>query len=414
MLANGAYQMALVERLAFNRIATSPEEARAAQILADEVRALGGEPVIEEFPIPRWEISCAKLTVTAPYTAEIPVIGIGRSGSTPEGGLEAELVYVGRAEENDLRNVAGKIILMEALSYDVWKRVAACGCAGFLVLNGNYFEDESTNDIPCNCLRDSFLRFGKIPGMNLRTCDALDMVKRGAARVRMELTQREYTANSRNVTAFIPGTDKADEIISYTAHLDSVPYAPGAWDNASGCADIMAAFRHFMANPPRRSLRFVWCGAEEVGLLGSQAYAAAHPEEMAKIRFGINVDMTGPALGYDRAITTADKALVDYLAYMARECGHTLEITRTIHPSDSTPFADAGVPTLTFNRWGRAAGHSRHDFAIPLSAQAFAGFWDFQIAFAERIVNTEVVPVPREIPEDLKKELDHYFHRDEN
>ena len=73
---------------------------------------------------------------------------------------------------------------------------------------------------------------------------------------------------------------------------------------------------------------------------------------------------------------------------------------------------DASVPTLTFNRWGRAAGHSRHDFAVALSAQAFAGFWDFQIAFAERIVNAEVVPVPREIPEDLKKDLDRYFHRD--
>ena len=92
---------------------------------------------------------------------------------------------------------------------------------------------------------------------------------------------------SPNVAARLGGTDLADEIVVYSAHLDHVGFGQevdgddlynGAYDNASGVAVLLAVARAFarMKPPPRRSLVFLAVTAEEKGLLGSD-YFAHHP-----------------------------------------------------------------------------------------------------------------------------------------
>ena len=60
---------------------------------------------------------------------------------------------------------------------------------------------------------------------------------RGAAKACLSVEQETVTRTSRNVVARIKGTDKAEEILTLTAHYDSVPEGPGAYDNMSA-ADI--------------------------------------------------------------------------------------------------------------------------------------------------------------------------------
>ena len=92
---------------------------------------------------------------------------------------------------------------------------------------------------------------------------------------------------SPNVAARLGGTDLADEIVVYSAHLDHVGFGEevdgddlynGAYDNASGVAVLLAVARAFshMEPPPKRSLIFLAVTAEEKGLLGSD-YFAHHP-----------------------------------------------------------------------------------------------------------------------------------------
>ena len=91
-------------------------------------------------------------------------------------------------------------------------------------------------------------------------------------RLCLSVEQETVTCTSRNVVARIEGTDKAEEILTLTAHYDSVPEGPGAYDNMSGAAIIMELCRYFHAHRPRRTMEFIWFGAEEKGLLGSQNY----------------------------------------------------------------------------------------------------------------------------------------------
>jgi hypothetical protein len=95
-----------------------------------------------------------------------------------------------------------------------------------------------------------------------------------------------------NTVAEIPGTDPVlkDEIVMLGGHLDSWHSATGATDNAAGSAVAMEAMRIIIASglKPRRTIRVgLWSG-EELGLLGSKAYVAAHFGELRN-------DSTAPA-----------------------------------------------------------------------------------------------------------------------
>ena len=411
MLPNGEYQMSIVNRLTFNRLGGSPEELAAAQIIQDEIASLGGTSHLEGFMMPWYTMHAQKVEITAPFTRSVACTGYGFCGSTPPVGIEAPLLYAERGTEINLRDAAGKIVLINEMSYDIWPGLVKSGALGFIVAPGEYDEDPETTDIPMNYLRPRHFKSGKLPGLTIRGRDAIALLQDGAERVRITVVQDEFERESHNVVSEIPGSDRASEIIAFTAHYDSVPYSKGAWDNATGTADILALYRYFIAHPPRRTLRFVWCGSEERGLLGSLAYVKAHQEEMERFRLCINADMTGPTLGFNKTIVTAGDALVHALEYQARECGIELLTSQTAHPSDSTPFADAGVPALTFNRWGRAAGHSRRDLASPLSASGFAAFHQFMEAFAVRMDAADAFPIPREISKEMKDALDTYFDR---
>lgn len=78
----------------------------------------------------------AKFEILEPYYREITVTGVGRTGSTPEGGLEADFAYVESAGEADCLDIAGKIVLVNGTGYAAYKRLLDKGAAGFVVFSG--------------------------------------------------------------------------------------------------------------------------------------------------------------------------------------------------------------------------------------------------------------------------------------
>jgi hypothetical protein len=102
--------------------------------------------------------------------------------------------------------------------------------------------------------------------------------------------------NQLNVIGQITGRTRPGEIYLICAHVDDQPMgsrAPGADDNASGCATVLAAAHVLSQYGWDCTLRFgLWTG-EEDGLNGSRAYAARCREREEDIRAVINVDMVG-------------------------------------------------------------------------------------------------------------------------
>ena len=75
-------------------------------------------------------------------------------------------------------------------------------------------------------------------------------------------------------------------------HYDGHDITQGAGDPVSGAVAVLEAARVLSAYAPNPacSIRFVLWGIEEIGLLGSRAYAQAHSHEMSGIRFYLNLD----------------------------------------------------------------------------------------------------------------------------
>lgn len=414
--AKGAYQMELVKRLSFLRYAGTEDEERAAAILEAEIEKAGGTWEAMEFPIPAYRCDACAVQVTAPFQRAIRAVPYGCSGEIPEDAPPLQFYYAARGVEEDyvgMESLEGYAVLINSFSYDAYQLLCDKKASAFLVMTGKWYDTEETLDMPPRQLREKMLAMGKVPGFVISARDATEMVRDGAEKVKLTLREEEYEATSQNVLAIIPGTSMPEESIVITAHYDSVLVGTGAWDNATGSATIMALYRHFLQNPPRRTLRFIWCGAEEQGLLGSKAYIARHEALMEEIRFCFNFDMCGTILGPNRIFVTGGDDLKLFAEQYCHETGWSADIKVAVHSSDSAPFADRGIPALGLGRRSETAViHTRYDQLFPLCAEKLGDMEDFATGLIGRVANAVILPVAPGMPDSMKEELDKYFHRD--
>ena len=168
------------------------------------------------------------------------------------------------------------------------------------------------------------------------------------------------TRTTWNVIAETEG-GRDDNVVVVGAHLDSVVDGPGINDNGSGSATILEIALQMEKVKPRNTVRFMWFGAEELGLLGSAHYVEQlTPEEQAAIALNLNFDMVGspnfvrfvydgdnsafpvgpgsaeapPGSGY------IEQVFVDYFASQ----GLASEPTAFSGRSDYGPFIEVGIP----------------------------------------------------------------------
>lgn len=403
-----------MKKLNFIRLSTTDGEKQAAEILSQEIKAIGLNPVYEHFKVPNYEIKKVEFSITEPESKSMSfeVTGYGYSGNAAKDGIEAEFKYVESGDDIDLVDVEGKIVLVSGLGYEVYERLAKAKVAGFITPSGQFFDDPSKTDLDERMLRQGHLENGQVPGVIIRMKDAVRLMKAEPKKVRLVLEQVEGEGDSKNIIADIKGSKYPDEVIVYTAHYDSVAYSRGMFDNASGSAIILELARHFAKNPPLRTLRFVWTGSEERGLFGSKDYVEKHKDELDSVKLCINVDLAGPIMGRDTAIVIAEEKLLHMIEYMYKEIGHPMSLRHDIYSSDGIPFADKGVPAVNFVRYGSAgavANHTRNDVLAPISAKSLEYTTSFITKFSDRVVNSYLFPVAREIPEDLVKKIDKYL-----
>ena len=413
MYNSAKYQMDVLEKLAFNRFGGTENELAAAKLLVSEIEKIGGRAHLEEFKIAGCSLEKATFEVTAPFRRVIEVNGIGRSGSTP-GEIEAELFYAEGGEEENFEGAKGKIVLLNTTAPKVYERLMKSGALAFIVYSGAYQDDREKTDLDRRMLRPALTdKYGAIPGVCMRTADAIELLKDGAKTVKMQVSGKNEEHTSRNVVAFIEGSEFPDKEFLFTAHYDSTIYGRGAWDNASGSVNILDLYRTYLAKRPKYSMRFIWCGSEEQGLLGSRAYVEAHPEELEKILLCLNFDMTGTVVGSHRLMVTGNSEIDHYIKFLAKETGFITKFCDDVHHSDSAPVANKGIPAIGFMRDGQAGGHSRFDIPWPLCGQRLKETTDYAKKLVDRIDAASSFPFDRTIDPDMAKKVKNYVEPDE-
>lgn len=400
----------LLKKISFERVAGSKEEYQAAMIIKEEIEKLGLEVEIEPFEIEFPEEVTATFEILEPVAQSFEVTGVGLAGVTE--GLEGEFIYIDDLNAISLAKAKGKIALFNGgLTFANYKKIVDAGVIGFITFNGSVYDE--TIDIDERYLRPKLQELGKLPGVNMSIHDAETLVRLNPQKVKLAVSGKVSTRTSHNLVVTLPG-EIEDEVICFSGHYDSVRHSKGVYDNATGSLAILDFLKHFSQTKPKRTLKFLWCGTEERGLVGSTAYVAAHQEEIAQYKLNINLDMLGVVLGKDIASVTGEEAITHYIDFVAKELGFGIQTSTGVYPSDSTPFADGGVPAITFARGAAVGGatiHSKKDVIDFISVESFNKTVDFIIAFAERIISADVFPIPTTMPEKMKEELDKYLLR---
>ena len=283
------------------RQAGTQAEARARIWSVNKLKALGFDNVrVEEYQMPTWVRGKEAAEITAPFPQKMAVAALGNSASTGDSGLDAEIVYFPTID--DLRaapdgSLKGKIAFVshnmkatqDGSSYGafgparfVGPNIAAKKGAAAIVIRSvgtDYHRNPHTGNTNFE------------PGVTLIPAGALSipdaenlerMIARGKP-VRMKLTltpQNIGMQTSGNVMAEVTGSNPKLPIIVIACHLDSWDLGTGAIDDAAGCGIIGAAAKHLKSfGQPKRAVRLLWAGAEEVGIWGGRDYGEKHANE---------------------------------------------------------------------------------------------------------------------------------------
>lgn len=397
--------MQILEETAYHRVSGTEEELKAANYLKDKCAELGLEAHIEAFDV---EMADIKKAVLIADGKEIPCKGFRLAGNAD---LEAPLYYMPSDDPASLKGCKGKIVLLDTgVPYFKYQDLLANGAVGIITYDGNANYPDAEMDL--KELRPHVTKGVKIPAVNIHAKSAIELVRNDVQNVRIILEQDESMGHSHNVVMDIPG--ETDEMIVLTAHYDSVPSSVGVYDNMSGSVGLLGIAEYFTKNPNHYTLRFIWCGSEERGLLGSKAYCEAHKDELEKMVLNINLDMIGCIMGRFIACCSCEEKMVHFIEYLSAIEGFGVKARQDVYSSDSTPFADHGVPSLSFARIApnhTASIHNRYDTIDVMKGEHMVKDIEFITKFTNLMANAAVCPVSRTIPDKVKEKLDVYLAR---
>lgn len=290
------------------RLAGTEQEARARDWAVAKLTELGFENVrVEPFELDLWTRGTSvfeEVAITAPFPQHLHATSLGGAAATPGEGLEAEVVFFPSFDDllafDDAENaLEGKLVFIND------RMVAARTGEGYGWANRKrsqawfHAEDRGAVGLLIRSVGTSSHRFAHtgmmsrpdgrtavIPALAVSAPDA-DQIERihesgETLTIRLQTSAGwRGEATSGNVIAEIVGSEAPEEIVIIGAHLDSWDNATGALDDGAGVGIVTAAAKLIMegGQRPRRTIRVVLFGAEEVGLIGARAYAQARAED---------------------------------------------------------------------------------------------------------------------------------------
>ncbi len=285
------------------RLAGTEAEARARDWGVAKLKALGFSNVRSEpYDMPVWVRGTETAEVVSPFPQKLTLTALGHSGATPDSGVTGGIIAFPTFDAFKAApdaSVKGKIVYVghamrrtqDGSSYGAFgplrfagpSLAAKKGVAVFLIRS---IGTDSQRD-PHTGITVWEKGIAPIPAAALSNPDA-DNLERMLARAKAPVTLHvvltpKFTGThaSGNVIAEVPGSDPAAGMVVVGGHLDSWDLGTGAIDDAAGVAITAAAAKRVLdsGKVPRRTIRVVWWGSEEVGGFGSDAYFAAHKGE---------------------------------------------------------------------------------------------------------------------------------------
>ena len=360
------------------RLAGSEAEERARKWGVKLGNELGFDRVsVEEFDMPFWQRGELSVSLTKPYAQHLHGTALG-GGAASKGFINADVVYFRSIEE--LKNISegelkGKVAFVDGDVLVKSQTGAGYGQANQRRRIGwQHAERGKAKALLVRSVGSDLHRFphtgmmsskegdwASIPVIALSNPDADQMRRLHRLGKPLEVSLSSGAkwygdVQSGNVILDLIGSEKPEEIVLIGAHLDSWDLGTGAVDDGAGVSITTAAATLIAKLPkrPKRTIRVVMFGAEEVGLLGARAYAERHDSELDNHVVATESDFgAGSIWQLNSNVGEQATKLID-------EIGHVLTPLGIVRGKsdvkgggpDIIPLDAKGVPTIRLNQNG--------------------------------------------------------------
>lgn len=360
------------------RLSGSPGAAAAVEQVAAAMRKIGAKVTLQPVKVPHWvrgKESARLVEYTgrpAGLSQNVVLSALGGSGATPEDGLTAPVVMVRDLDELQARSaeVKGAIVLFD-VEFD--EGMAKGGQAGRAYGRGSNIRSNGprlaqelgaaaalvrsvggANFRLTHTGATGLVDGKRIPAAAVTAEDAMLMtrlLKRGPLTMHLILTPQNLPdADSYNVIADLPGTEKPEEVVIVSGHLDSWDLATGAHDDGAGVAAAMAVIDTLkkLKLQPRRTIRVVAWMNEENGTRGGKGYFEANKDKVEQHVAAIESDNgAGRPFGFMGSVRPS---MVRYFAPLQKsldKIGAGVFDRRDVAGgADIMPLERAGVPSF--------------------------------------------------------------------
>lgn len=345
------------------RVAGTDEEKEASNYIKSQFESYGYDVQVQNFGINN---VVSQITVENLEDVLFRVNTATGSGYTDETGIKGQLIDCGLGKDMSEfpAEVKGNIAFLQrgAISFaDKAKNAEAAGAIAVLMYNnasGNV--NPTLGDYKAN-----------IPYLSISLEDG-EKIKDEMAKnsVTVSIKSNVLTSSQNIIATRTPKNVKNPEIVYVTAHYDSVPYAPGANDNASGTSMLLELAKILKSYPIDKEIRFIACGAEEIGLNGSEYYVSQlTKDELDRSCANFNMDMIATSaescdILYADTVDGEENLVTESMAASGYRLGNKVLSIGKGSSSDHAPFGEAGIPSACFI-WGDKDGELEEYYHTP-------------------------------------------------
>ena len=303
------------------RMPGSPGDRIARDWAVEKLETLGFDRVwVQEFNLRGWERQSASAAVLGDEGIELDITSLGKSVSTPIGGVTAQVAHFPTFEDleaADASSVEGKIVFIsnrmerkkDGSGYSPanvartrgHEVVARKGGLALLIRSigtdshdaphtgGLSFGESGMTQADLDLAYDEAVNaaYGEktvaAAAISNLDSDVLEALFEAGNDVTVALEIRNIDlgeVTSYNIIGEMTGSERPQEVVITGGHIDAWDTGVGAMDDGMGIAITMNAVALIGALPqrPARTLRYVAFGAEELGLLGAKAYAEEYAD----------------------------------------------------------------------------------------------------------------------------------------
>src|SRR2546429_1562502 len=362
------------------RLSGSAQAAKAVEYVAGELRAVGCEVQLERVMVPHWVRGEETAALTQfpgqveNTTQKIVLCALGPSVPTPANGIEANVIAVPNFDalkSMPRDKVAGKIVLF---NYPFDKQMAAEGRGNEAYGEAVVYRSDGPSAaarqgavaclirsvggadyrLPHTGLTDYAGDAPKIPAGAVTAEDAdliADLVRQGPGKIKLVLTPQTLPdVESANVIGDITGSERPEQVIIVSGHLDSWDLGTGAVDDGAGVAVSMEAANLIrkLHLKPKRTIRVIEWMNEENGLAGSKQYGKDHREEWSNHFAAMETDGgAGHPIGINIKGKFEIKKLLDPVLAVLQESGAGGTNFAEHVGADIEPMEKADIPAFS-------------------------------------------------------------------